>query len=124
MCDAEKPLTPSSSNVVAVARNHIEDRALKTKLELIQLEEKNALRKLRSEIRLIKIRQHQRLGNLAQRKSETEGTLINQGAFSSEVCLIPLLISQNLLEAVIGIQLILVQKPVSNRYSINFLYKM
>lgn len=47
----------------AVFRNQMEDRLLTNKLGSIELEEKRLLRRFRSETRLMRIKQEQRLGS-------------------------------------------------------------
>lgn len=63
----------------AIFRNQMEDRILQNKLGSIELEEKRLLRRFRSETRLLKIKQEQRLGNLTcTRRNEVNGTHINK----------------------------------------------
>lgn len=68
----------------AVFRNQMEDRVLKKKLGSIELEEKRLLRRFRSETRLLKIRQEQRLGSLTcARRNEVNGTHIDKAGTPS-----------------------------------------
>lgn len=64
----------------AVFRNQMEDRVLRNKLGSIELEEKRLLRRFRSETRLLKIRQEQRLGGglTCAGGDEVNGTHINK----------------------------------------------
>ena len=63
----------------AVFRNQMEDRVLRYKLGAIELEEERLLRRFRSETRLLKIKQDQRLGSLTcARGNEVNGTHINK----------------------------------------------
>lgn len=77
-----------SQGFFAVFRNQMEDRILHRKLGSIDLEEKRLLRQYRSEKRLLKIKQGQRLGNLSIKRNEANGTHINKGSSSpqSMVC--------------------------------------
>ncbi|KAL9970300.1 hypothetical protein ACROYT_G022654 [Oculina patagonica] len=62
----------------------MEDRILHRKLGSIDLEEKRLLRQYRSEKRLLKIKQGQRLGNLSIKRNEANGTHINKGSSSPQ----------------------------------------
>ena len=64
----------------AVFRNQMEDRVLRNKLGSIELEEKRLLRRFRSETRLLKIRQEQRLGSglTCAGRNEVNGIHINK----------------------------------------------
>ena len=61
----------------AVFRNQMEERALKNKLGSIEFEQKWLLKRFRSETRLLKIRQEQRLGSFTKR-SEVNGAHMNK----------------------------------------------
>ena len=82
MCDT--PGAISLHGFFAIFKNRMEDRILQNKLGSIDLEEKRLLRRVRSEMRLLKIKQEQRLGNLTVRRSETNGTPINKGILSPQ----------------------------------------
>lgn len=86
MCDT--PGAISLRGFFAVFKNQMEDRILQNKLGSIDLQEKKLLRRYRSERRLLKIKQEQRLGNLTLRRNEANGTHINKGSSSpqSMVC--------------------------------------
>ncbi|KAJ7379618.1 hypothetical protein OS493_014013 [Desmophyllum pertusum] len=56
----------------------MEDRILKTKLGSLELAEKRLLKRYRSETRLLKIKQEQRLGNLAIKRNEANGSNSNK----------------------------------------------
>lgn len=88
MCDT--PGVISLHGFFAVFRNRMEDRILQNKLGSIDLEEKRLLRRHRSEMRMLKIKQEQRLGNLTPRRNEANvhGAHINRGSLSpqSVVC--------------------------------------
>ena len=75
----DTPGAVSLQEFFATFRNRMEERILKTKLGSIDLEEKRVLRRLRSETRLLKIKQEQRLGNLTCRRNEPNGTHTNKG---------------------------------------------
>ena len=69
----------------AVFRNQMEDRLLTNKLGSIELEEKRLLRRFRSETRLMRIKQEQRLGSglTCARRNEVNGTHINKAGTPS-----------------------------------------
>lgn len=54
----------SAEDFFAILRNRMEGRMLKNKIGSIEREEKRLLRRFRSEMKLLKTKQEQRLGNL------------------------------------------------------------
>jgi len=69
-------------------KNEMEERVLKNKIGSIELQEKRLLRRFRSETRLLKIKQEQRLGNLSLKRQHSNGTYTNKTSLSPqpEVC--------------------------------------
>ena len=80
--------TLSVQDFFAILRNRMEERVLKNKLGSIELEEKRLLRRYRSETRLLKMKQEQRLGNLVLKRVDSNGVQLNKGSLNpqSEVC--------------------------------------
>ena len=79
----------SMRDFFAILKNRMEERVLKNKIGSIELEEKRLLRRFRSETRLLKIKQEQRLGNLSLKRQDSNATHINKASpspQSPEVC--------------------------------------
>lgn len=88
MCDTHGAISLRGA-FFTILRNQMEDRILKTKLGSLELAEKRLLKRYRSETRLLKIKQEQRLGNLAIKRNEANGTNSNKRSPSpqSMVCI-------------------------------------
>lgn len=84
--EAIRPL--SVQMFFAVVTNQMEERVLKNKLGSIEQEEKRLMRRYRSETRLLKIKQEQRIGNLSLKRQDTKSAQIKgiSRPKSSEVC--------------------------------------
>lgn len=84
--EAIRPL--SVQMFFAVVTNQMEERVLKNKLGSIEQEEKRLMRRYRSETRLLKIKQEQRIGNLSLKRQDTKSAHIKgiSSPKSSEVC--------------------------------------
>ena len=85
-CGATRPL--SMTDFFAILQNQMEDRVLKNKLGFIEQEEKRLLRRYRSETRILKTKQEQRLGNWSLKRHNAKGAVIkvNPSPLSTEVC--------------------------------------
>ena len=86
-CEATRPL--SVRMIFAVVTNQMEERVLKNKLGSIEEQEKRLLRRYRSETRLLKTKQEQRVGtSVVKRSQDTKGTHIKRcpSPKSPEVC--------------------------------------
>ena len=77
------PEAASWQDFLAVSRNQMEERNLRTRLGSIDLEEKRVLRRLHSETRLLKIKQEQRLGRSTFRRNGIIGGQINNSGSST-----------------------------------------
>ena len=75
---------PSVQDFFAILRNRMEGRVLKNKIGLIEREEKRLLRKFRSETKLLKIKQEQRLGNLTLKRLKSNGAQFNKASPSPQ----------------------------------------
>lgn len=84
--EAIRPL--SVQMFFAVVTNQMEERVLKNKLGSIEQEQKRLMKRYRSETRLLKIKQEQRIGNLSLKRQDIKGAHIkgSPSPKSSEVC--------------------------------------